>query len=159
MSQRDFFGSPDPVHALAGTLRAGPAQGVKLSKEQKQFNKLVQEAEHLRVALAHWRDCVPALLNRVATEIEPMVARYREQRVQLVKLLHAAVEGKELSRRQKSKAAEILRARLSELLADGPDDDLIALYDQYAEFTFEEEQAMDAELMRDMAGTVSQSGD
>lgn len=154
MSQSQANETSDPVQALALTLRAASVRGAKHSKEQKQFNKLVKDIHALRTALAQWQEFLPALRHRVMTEIEPLTARYREHRVQLVMLFHRAIDSKELGRRHKTKAVEILRWHLSEILANGPDPELIALYDQYAEVSFAEEQAMGAELLRSMAGEV-----
>ena len=154
MSQSQANETPDPVQALAVKLRAASARGAKHSKEQKQFNKLVKDIHALRTALAQWHEFLPVLRNRVTTEIEPLTARYREHRVQLVMLFHRAIDSKELGRRHKTKAVEILRWHLSEILAAGPDPELIALYDQYADVSFAEGQAMGAELLRSMAGEV-----
>ncbi len=154
MSQAENHETSDPVRALAVKLRAASARGTKPSKEQKQFNQLVKDIDALRTSLAQWHEFVPVLQRRVTMEIEPLVARYREHRVQLVMLWNRAIDSKELGKRQKTKAVEILRWHLSEILADGPDEELIALYDQYGDVSFEEEQAMDAELLHSMAGEV-----
>lgn len=146
--------TPDPLQALALRLRAASPRGAKLSKEQKQFNKLVKDIDTLRASLTHWREFVPVLQNRVATEIEPLVARYRERRVQLVMRLSQAIDGQELSKRQKAKAIEIRHWHLAEILSNGPDEELIALYDKYAETSFEEERAAEADFLRNMANDV-----
>ena len=144
----------DPLNALAVTVRAASRRGAKLSKERKQFNKLVKDIDALRAALTQWREFVPTLHNRVTTKIEPLVARFRERRVQLVMVLSHAIDGRELSKRQKTKAIEILHWHLSEILAAGPDKDLIALYDKYADIGFEEQQAAEADFLRTMANEV-----
>ena len=144
----------DPLSALALTLRTASPPSAKLSKEHKQFNKLLKDIEILRASLGQWRDLVPVLQSRVATEIEPLITRYRERRVQLVMVLSHAVDGHELSKRQKSKAIEIMQWHLTEILKHHPDEELIALYDKYAKTSFEEEQLVEADILRDMASEV-----
>ena len=154
MSQPAPDQKQDPLNTLALSLRAASPRGAKLSKEQKQFNKLVKDIDALRASLNQWRAFVPVLQNRVSTEIEPLMARYREHRVQLVMRLSQAIDGHELAKRQKAKAIEILHWHLGEILAAGADEELIALYDKYADTRFEEEQAAEAEFLRDMANDV-----
>ena len=154
MTQAPPTHKPDPLQTLALTLRAATPRGAKLSKEQKQFNKLVKDIEALRASLAQWQEFVPVLQSRVAAEIDPLVARFRERRIELVMLLSKAIDGQELSRRQKTKAIEILHWHLSEILEIEPDDELIALYDKYAQTSFEEEQVAEADYLRDMASDV-----
>lgn len=124
---------PNPLRGFAIRLRAAAPGGGKLSKEQKQFNKLVKDIDALRTTIAQWQAFEPKFRLRLATEIEPLIARYRASRLEVVMLLKSAIDGKELGKRQKSKAREILCWHVSELLADGADEALIALYDQYAD--------------------------
>ena len=154
MSQSAPPEKQDPVNALAVKLRAASPRGVKLSKERKQFNKLVKDIDALRAALTQWREFVPTLQARVSSEIEPLVAGFRECRVQLVMVLSRAIDGKELGKRHKTKAIEILHWHLSEILAAGPDADLIALYDKYAEVGFEQQRVIEADFLRSMANEV-----
>ena len=144
----------DPLSALALTLRTASPPSAKLNKEHQQFNKLLKDIETLRASLGQWRDLVPVLQNRVTTELEPLITRLRERRVELVMVLSRAVDGHELSKRQKSKAIEIMLWHLAEILEDHPDEELIALYDQYAKTSFEEEQLAEADILRDMASEV-----
>ena len=144
----------DPLNTLALKLRAASPRGAKLSKERKQFNKLVKDIDALRAALTQWREFVPTLHNRVTSKIGPLAARFRERRVQLVMILSRAIDGQELSKRQKTKAIEILHWHLSEILVAEPDEDLIALYDKYADIGFEEQQAAEADFLRTMANEV-----
>ena len=43
---------------------------------------------------------------------------------------------------------------MCELLVDGPDEELTALLEQYAELSTEEDQALEAESLRGMAGEI-----
>lgn len=96
---------PVTITALAIKLRASQPRDAKLSKERKQFNKLVKDI----AALRQWREVVPTLHDRVTTEIKPLATRLPEHRVQLVMLLSRAIDGKQLGKRQKTKAMEVLR--------------------------------------------------
>ena len=154
MSKPAHSDHPDPLNTLALTLREVSPRGAKLSKEQKQFTKLAKDIEALRARLTHWREFVPVLQNRVISDIEPLIAQFRTRRVHLVMLLSQAIDGRELAKRQKVKAIEIVHWHLTEILADGPDAELIALYDKYAQTSFEEQQVAEADYLRDMASDV-----
>ena len=154
MSQTSSDNKPDPLAALTLALRAASPRGAKLSKEHQRFNKLLKDVDVLRASLAQWREFVPELQSRVAAKIDPLVARYRERRIALVMLLSKAIDGQELSRRQKTKAIEILHWHLSEILDAEPDDELIALYDKYAKTSFAEEQVAEADYLRDVASDI-----
>lgn len=131
MSPTDPDNAPDAGRTLVGSLRARETGGAKFGKAQKQFNRLVAEAEDLRAMLAHWHACLPALEQRIALEIEPLVTRYHKARVRLVMLLHEAIESGQLSKREKLKASEIVRRHLEEIPADDTHDRLAALHEQY----------------------------
>ncbi len=141
----------DPTIALALQVRAASARGAKLSKEQKEFKKLVNDIDALRAAIAQWHGFLPAFEHRLATKIAPLVARYRERHVQFVMLLSCAIDGKALGKRQKVKAIEIVHWHLADLLESGPDEALSALYDKYAEVPYEQEQTRQVDLRRRLA--------
>jgi len=144
----------DPLRDLALSLRAGAPRGAKPGKEHKQFNKLVKDIDALRAEIAQWQAFEPLFRQRVATEIEPVIARYRESRVQLAMLLKAAIDGQELGKRQKAKASEILCWHLSEILDMGPDEQLAAIHDQYADLSLAEQRAREVARLRGMMEEV-----
>ena len=100
--------SHHPLRALALELRATNPRASKLSNEQKRFKKFVKDIDALRAAITQWREFEPEFRRRLTTEIDPLFARYRDHRVQLVMLLKTAIDDRELGKRQKAKAIEIL---------------------------------------------------
>lgn len=143
----DDEGGPTGITAaLVVSRNAAP-----LTKEQKQFNKLIARIDATRRELAQWQAYLPAYQQRVAAEIVPLNALLREKRIALVMLLDQAMDGKVLTKGQKVKVADLLVGQLSDLLAEVQEAELVRLYDKYSAVSFEDEQQDNLEFMRAFA--------
>ncbi|MDP1648298.1 MAG: J domain-containing protein [Rubrivivax sp.] len=131
-----------------------PGSRTALSPAQKLFNKLIERIGTQRQLLQQWRDFVPQYQQRYAADVAPLQGRLREKRVAMVRLLDQAMGHKSLGKSQRAKVADILLGQVSELLADGPDDELVRLHDKYSDVSFEEAQREDLDLAQAMAGSI-----
>jgi hypothetical protein len=124
----------------------------KLTKTQKRFNRLVEQINAQRDAIAHWQAYRVSYHQRLAADYQPLAARMRERRIALVELLDGVMDSGALGQRQRAKVRDILDSLLSGLLAEAEDPALVVLYDKYADVSFAEEQQQRVEAMRVVAG-------
>ncbi len=147
--QKSLFDN-DP--ASQGLVTAAvPGSAHTLSREQKQFNKLIAQIEATRRELEVWREFIPQMRQTYLTQIEPALATLREKRLALVVLFDEVMSGKGLNKIERRKLAEILCATLRELLSTGETPQLVQLYNKYNGVSFEEERQENAELLQAMA--------
>ena len=125
-----------------------PGGAKKLTKTQKRFNRLVEQINAQREAIAHWQAYREIYQKRLAADYQPLAARMRERRIALVELLDRIMDSGELGQRHRAKVRDILDALLSGLLAEAEDPALILLYDKYADFSFADAQQQRVEAMR-----------
>lgn len=126
-----------------------------LTKEQKQFNKLISQIEATRKDLALWREFVPQFQQRVAGEAEPLAARMRERRIEMVKLLDQSLDRKGLTKHQRRKVVQILLGEIEYLLAAGNDDaELVRLHEKHSDVSYADTQREEIELMQALAQDV-----
>ena len=147
---------PNPHFQAEGSLGQTPIIGVrggakKLTKTQKRFNRLVEQINAQREAIAHWQAYREIYQKRLAGEYQPLAARMRERRIALVELLDRIMDSGELGQRHRAKVRDILEALLSGLLAEAEDPALVVLYDKYADVSFADTQQQQVEAMRAVA--------
>lgn len=147
---------PNPLFQDEGSLGQTPTIGVpggakKLTKTQKRFNRLVEQINAQREAIAHWQAYRETYQRRLVGEYQPLAARMRERRIALVELLDRIMDSGELGQRHRAKVRDILEALLSGLLAEAEDPALVVLYDKYADFSFADAQQQRVEVMRTLA--------
>lgn len=138
---RDGGANRIPTIGVPGSARA-------LSKTQKRFNQLVQRLNGQRDELGRWTTYRDVHQRRIAGEWQPLVERHRSQRVAMVSLLDAALDGPELGRRQRDKAGDILLGILQDLLVEREEPALVRLYDKHAPSTFEDAKDEEFAAMR-----------
>ena len=146
--------TPDPSTTLVAHLRAAGGDAAKLSKEQKQFNQLVKKVDNLRRSLGIWHEFVPLYEQQLATKIRPLHVRVRERHMEMARLLDRAIAGPALSKRQRTKAIDLLLWQLSELLDDEEDPALVGLYDKYSTVSFADHAQQGLDVMRSFASDV-----
>ena len=147
--QKSLFENDPAPQALVTAAVPGSAR--TLSREQKQFNKLIAQIEATRRELEVWREFIPQMRQTYLTQIEPALATLREKRLALVALFDEVMSGKVLNKTERRKLAEILCATLRELLSTGETPQLVQLYNKYSGVSFEEEQQENAEMLQAMA--------
>ena len=128
------------------------ASAQKLTKTQKRFNRLVEQINAQRAAIADWQAYRDRYQQRLAADYQPLAARIREKRIALVDLFDRLMDSGELGQRHRAKLRDILDGLLSGLLAEAGDPVLVAIYDKYADVSFAEQQQQRVEAMRGLAG-------
>jgi hypothetical protein len=123
----------------------------KPTKTQKRFNRLVEQINAQREAIAHWQAYRERYRQRLAADYQPLADRMRDRRIALAKLLDRIMDSGELGQRHRAKVRDILDSLLSGLLAESEDPALVELYDKYADSRFAEEQKKRIEAMRTVA--------
>jgi hypothetical protein len=123
----------------------------KLTKGQKQFNKLVARLKAQRKELLKWQTFKQVYHDRLSGEYQPLARRLRETRIGTAKLLDQAMERKQLKKRERDMVWETLRGLLTVLLADEEDAELVTLHDKYADVSFHDQRQKQMDRMRESA--------
>jgi hypothetical protein len=143
----------------SGAIRiTKPVAKSAASRARAQFNKLVKQLEQERALLAAWQASIPRLRQLSAQELEPLEQTYGQQRRRLVILFDHAYGDKLMGKRDKAKLFDLICTLVEDLLIDGEDAELEAIYRKYvgedlAGFTPEEDEAMARGMLEDMLGT------
>ncbi len=149
--QKSFFDEDGAATARGAPIAVAGSPRV-LTREQKQFNRLIRQISDTRREIEMWRAFFPEMQRVQLTEVPPLLAQLREKRKALAALLHSAMGGKGLGKGERRKVADMLRALLRELLAETVEPELVKLYNQYSGVTYEAEQAEEAALLQALAG-------
>lgn len=138
----DGSGALTPL-GLRGSARA--------TKAQNQFNKHLARIAEQRRDLAQWQAFVPIYHQTVAAGFDPLIARLRDRRIAMARLLDRTMQGDALTRRERVKVEDILLGQLSVLLIEAHDAELVQLYDNYSDLSFADTQQQNMELMQALA--------
>jgi hypothetical protein len=128
-----------------------PIGSTKLTKGQKQFNKLLARLKAQRKELTKWQTFKQVYHDRLSGEYQPLARRLRETRIGTAKLLDQAMERKQLKKRERDMVWETLRGLLTVLLADEEDAELVTLHDKYADVSFHDQRQKQMDRMRESA--------
>ncbi len=142
--------SPKPVAAarhLVAVLDVAQ-RGAALSKTQKRFNQLIEKVTSQRAQLRLWQAYQQFYQQQLRDQYQPLVARLREQRIAMARLLDAAMDGKELRPRERDKALYLINQLIASLLEGGEDPVLVDLHDKYAAVSLGELRRERMELLR-----------
>jgi hypothetical protein len=121
-----------------------------LSKAQKQFNKWLAKIDAQRREIDEWLAFGPVHVERCVRELEPLNERMRQRRIELAKLLDAALDGKGLSKRQRAGARDLLLDQLSLVLEESDDAELERLYDKHGDVSLAEQRQGEHDMLRDL---------
>ena len=123
-----------------------PGAQTALNKPQKRFNLLVEKLKGQRGELQRWQAYQRFYQQQQSEQYQPMVARLREQRMEMAQLLDAALDGRELGKRERDKARYLLNQMIAALLEDGAEPVLVNLHDKYSAASFDDlkRERMDA---------------
>jgi hypothetical protein len=109
-----------------------PGTTTTLSKAQKRFNQLIGKLQGQRDELQRWQAYQRFYRQQQTEHYQPLVARLREQRMAMAQLLDAALDGRELGKRERDKARYLLNQMIAALLEDGAEPMLVRLHDKYS---------------------------
>jgi hypothetical protein len=107
--------------------------------------------------LAAWDAFIPRFQARIMTDLAPVEGEIRDMQrriVQQLEVLLAGPKGDRLERRRRAKVRALLLQLVEDLLEDGPDTELEALYDRYGEVSHAERTREDLELAEALFGEV-----
>lgn len=165
-----------PIRSTAvskDALLAIPTPAATQSKAQRAFNRLIGQIRAQREELAQWQAYSSRHSQRLATELQPLQAQVRAARLALLKvldqLLAGEVTGPALSKAQGRKIKAVLSSMAGQLLEDGPDVEIEALFDKHSDVShadlrqaeLAEAEAIFGEMLGDeaMQGHQAQSVD
>jgi len=129
----------------------------ELSKPQRAFNKLTERIRRGRDMLAAWDAFIPRFQARITTELAPIENEIRDTQrrtVHQLQVLLARAKADRVSRRHQAKARALLLQVLANLLEDGPDGELEALYDRYSDVSHAEHTREELKLAEALFGQV-----
>ena len=148
--QKNLFDDGTPAQGSVTSITvAGGARA--LSREQKQFNRLIAQINDTRGELARWRAFIPEMQRRQLGEVEPLLKTLRERRLALARLYDSAMAGTALNKKERRKLIDALQTMLQDLLAEEATPELIAMFDRYSDISYEENQEIETELMQALA--------
>lgn len=150
--QKSLFDQDASVAATTPVAVAGKSQ--TLTREQKQFNKLIAQIAATRHELAQWREFVDEMRRFHAAKITPLLTEMRQKRLLLLALYDEAMDGTLLNQRERLKLADIICALVRELVAEEETPELVRLYNKYSEISYTDEQAFETEYMAEMASEI-----
>ncbi|MEJ8801184.1 J domain-containing protein [Pontibacter sp. H249] len=117
----------------------------QLSKLQQEFNRKTEQIEQLKQELATRRKSINQAQKRIEKELRPIIEQQLERRVELANLLDEAYPLPIFSYREKEKLAAFIENITFDLISNYEREDMIALHDKYADFTYAERSVFSAE--------------
>lgn len=140
----------------AHALQVSSSQsGAALTPAQKRFNTLTRQIEQARQALAAWQDNGVAYRQAYYDILEPLRAELLAGQRQWVLALDAALDRANWTKAERTLLRDLLCEAAGELLGDGEDDPIKALFDKHAEVDFDTEQRDAMRAMKDLAEAVT----
>jgi len=121
------------------------------SKAQRRFNQLVEKLKSQRDELRRWQAYQRFYQQQQSDTYQPLIARLREQRVAMAQLLDAALDGRELGRRERDKAKYLLNQMIAALLEEGAEPLLVRLHDKYSAASFDDLRRERMDVLRAVA--------
>lgn len=147
----------DARDASASALVTLAACERPLNAAQQAFNRLTERVRRARENLAAWEAFIARFQGRVARELQPVEDKLRAAQRALVRRLDellADSKGERLSRKQRAKASSLLLEVIDNLLQDGPDPELEALYERHGEVSHAERRRHEVELAEMLVGEI-----
>ncbi|WP_242921086.1 J domain-containing protein [Pontibacter liquoris] len=105
---------------------------------QQQFNEKIQLIDKLKQEIITRRESMSQAQQRIEKELRPIIEQQLGKRVELAYLLDEAYALAIFSFREKEKLAALIENITFELISSYERQDMVALHDKYAEFTYAE---------------------
>lgn len=135
-----------------------PKEKAILSKSQKEFNRLIRKIERLSTDLHDLREAARSIQQRVQKEYRPLVEQYAQFRADLVRMFDRAHAGKDYSKTERKKLADLIQNMAFELIDTYGITDLKPIYDTYDTDGFDKTNAesdeLTADLMKEMMSSM-----
>ena len=157
MSQQpDLFGPALQPAAPAQSVVRIASPAAKLSKAQREFNRLSARITGLRDHLAQWREADLATRTRAASDLAPLQARLaalqRETVLWIDAYLARPPQGERLPRKLRAKLVSTLRLLAQAALEAGPDAELEAAHDRHSAVSHRDALREQADLAASVLG-------
>jgi len=124
-------------------------KGKVLSKEQRTFNRLTRRIAELEHRMMSDRDKLDVLAGYYSEQVAPAEKERAQRQTELVRALTAAGARLALQKRHKADLREMLLDLFDEIFAvTKPDAQMEALYDEWADTSYQEEVRQEAALLK-----------
>ncbi len=157
--QPDPFGKALPGAAPDQTLVRIASPTAKLSKAQRDFNRLSTRITQLRDHLAAWHDTDLATRQLAATQLQPLqssLAQLQHETVLWIDdFLSQPSQGQRLPRKLRAKLVTMLRLLSQALLDAGPDAEVEAAHDRHSVVSRREALRAQADLAASLLGQAT----
>lgn len=146
-----FDDAPENAVSIVNALgRHKPAD-----KQQAAFQRLLRQVDEQRSLLSDWNAYGTRYHQRVASELLPVFAEFRQARRNIALLLDRHWEqGVLRGKVQREKLKNLLLDMLDALLEEGPDSELDALYAKHGNTSFADEKAAEMARAREIVASV-----
>ena len=144
--QASLFDQGQTSASTAELLRIDQGRAA-LNPAQRTFNRLTEQIERARTALARWEAVAERLHQRVGVEIQPVLAAISALQRQLIEQVDAMLThppvGLKLTRRRREALIEFLLERIDDSLTSAADEALEALHDQYSDISLQQRREIE----------------
>jgi hypothetical protein len=132
--------------------------GKDLSKLQKQFNANVKKINELKQQLKDDETSLRLIVTRIQSDIIPVEQKHFEKITELVYVFDKHHEDPFFKKKEKAKISDFIVNKSQELIETTGNEELKALYDKYADESFDEMDAeaesVTADLMKNMMSSM-----
>jgi hypothetical protein len=132
--------------------------GKDLSKLQKQFNANVKKINELKQQLKDDEITLRQIITRIQSDIIPVEQKHFEKITELVYVFDKHHDDSFFKKKEKEKISDFIVNKSQELIQATGNEDLKALYDKYADESFDEMDAeaenATAEMMKNMMSSM-----
>ena len=143
-----------PSHSLRIASRPGQAGP---SKHQQRFNTLIKKVAQLKAALQTWTRELPEIF-RLTADCRQRATEHRAATSELVRLLDRMMAERSLTKRERTQLRQWLCETAFDVLQDGGDDDLKAIYNKHSRGNYDTEAATKSAMQADMVREILQDG-
>ncbi len=125
-----------------------------LSKEQKQFNRLIKDIDKERSSLIAWKDLVQKYHQTYVSELCPLLNEMRQLKINLVKLLDQNHTSGKLNKTEKTTVTSIICSMIDNLINPNDIDELKDIYNKYTDSDFDQEIDEEIEVFKNMVAAT-----
>jgi len=120
----------------AALLRIGQPKSV-LNKRQKEFNQLSEKIEHLDQLIPELKEARDQIIQRIPTDLNPLVMEYQAFRVEMVQLMDRTYEADLYRKAYLTKLSYLIVDNAFDLIANYGFDQLKPVFNKYSEVDIE----------------------
>lgn len=143
-----------PSHSLQIASRPGHPGP---SKHQQRFNTLIKKVAQLKQVLEAWTRELPDLF-RLTSDCRQRATEHRSAVSELVRMLDRMSAERSLTKRERTQLRQWLSETAFDLLQEGADADLKAIYNKHSRGNYDAEAATQSAMQADMVRELLQEG-